>query len=330
MYGPVFLTICGLLNKISCLSVILFLYEFKILNFITYLATVFLVYKLTKNKKLTIVYCFNPLILLEVLVNVHNDIFVLFFALLGTLLLKESEKIKENYLKSEIVFILGLIFFAISALIKYVMILVLPFLILYRLRNEKIIKKLIKAFLYFVVFLGIFVSLYLPYFNNIFEIFEGVISQSGKLKDSIYMIIAMITNQNSNIVSTFYSIGFFVLLYIFIIKVLMQLLRKNDFNSMMKNSYIVLFALIFLGLTNLTSWYLIWLFLPVFWTTGKDVKNLIWLSFLYELTYTIFYFVHSDNTYYQVWILPFIAIVMIFREIIVRLKENNRKLEEND
>ena len=325
VYGPIFLTVCGLLNKLSFSSVSLLLYEFKLLNFIAYLFTIYLVYKLTNKKKLAIVYGFNPLILLEVLVNVHNDIFVLLFALIGILFVKEAEKCREKFVKSEFTFICGLIFLSFSACIKYITILILPFIILYRLRNDNIKNKICLGIAYLFVFFGIFGLTYLPYFDSLLGIFSGAMAQSGKLKDSIYLVIAMLCNGNRNIVSTAYSIGFFVLLYIFIIKILMQILRKNDFKSMMENSYVVLLATIFLGLTNLTSWYLIWLFIPVFWTNGKTLKNLIWIGFLYELTYTIFYLVHSDGTIYQVWILPIIGICMIMRQIVINLKYRNNK-----
>ena len=325
-YGPMFLTICGILSKISCSSTLLFLYEFKILNFITYLLTVYLVYKLTKKKKLTIAFCFNPLILLEVLTNVHNDIFVIFFALLGIVFVREAEKTKNKFMTSELEFICGLLFIAFSALIKYVAILILPFVILYRLRNESLIEKIINGIIYLALFLSVLYLPYIPYFKNFYEIFSGAILQTGKLKDSIYMIISMVTGNNQKIVSYCYSIGFFVLLYIFIIKVLTQIFRKNNFHEAMENSYSILFWLIFIGLTNLTSWYLIWLFIPVFWTNGKKLKNLIYIGFLYELTYTIFYFVNSDASNYQIFILPFIGFMMILRSILSCFKRNNRKV----
>ena len=325
VYGPLFLMICGLLNKISFSSIFIFLYEFKILNYISYLITIYLIYKLTKNKKLTITYCFNPLILLEVLVNCHNDILVLLFLLLGVFFIRESEKIKEKFLKSETEFFCGIVFLAFSASIKYITILILPFLILYKLRNKNFIEKIFIGTAYLLVFFGVFSSLYMPYFDDFWGIFSGVASQSGKLKDSIYMIIAVITKSNSKIVSLVYSTGFFVLLYIYIIRILMQLYRENDFRATMKNCYIVLFGLIFLGLTNLTSWYLIWLFLPVFWTTGKDLKNLIWISFLYEMTYTIFYIFQSDNSKYQIFILPILAVGMILRQFIINMKQSKMR-----
>ncbi len=308
---------------------VLFLYEFKILNFFTYLGTVYLIYKLTKKKKLTLAFCFNPLVLLEILVNVHNDIFVLFFALLGIFLVKEAEKSCEKFIKSEIMFCGGLIALAISSLIKYIAILILPFIILYRVRNKAWLKKITYGLIYLVIFMGVFCLAYIPYFNTIFGIFSGAISQSGKLKDSIYMIVSVLTGNNNKIVSYCYSIGFFVLLYIFIIKVLFQTFKENNFKKAMENCYTLLFWLIFIGLTNLTSWYLVWLFIPVFWTNGKILKNLIWIGFLYELTYTIFYIVHSDSTNYQIWILPFIVFIMVLRNILECFKSNNRKLKEN-
>ena len=91
----------------------------------------------------------------------------------------------------------------------------------------------------------------------------------------------------------------------------------------MENAYLVLFGLIFLGLTNLTSWYLLWLWIPVFWTSGKKLKDLIWIGFLYELTYTMFYITHIDSSRQQVWILPWIAFCMIVRQIGIRLKDEN-------
>ena len=176
VYGPIFLTICGLLSKISFSSLLVFLYEFKILNLIAYLITVYLVYLLTKKKKLTIAYAFNPLVLLEVLVNVHNDIFVLLFAFLGIFFIKEAERCRENFGKSELTFFCGLICLVLSACVKYVAIIILPFVILYRLRNEKIWKKIILGMVYLLVFFGMFGVMYMPYFYNPLNCFTGAIA----------------------------------------------------------------------------------------------------------------------------------------------------------
>ena len=270
VYGPVFLSVCGLLSKISFASVTIFLYEFKILNFITYLATIYLIYVLTKKKKLAVVFAFNPLVILEILVNVHNEIFVIFFALLGILFLKKSDK-------SEVSFFICLALLALSACIKYIIIAILPFIILYKVRNEKLFIKIIKGIIYFLFFIIIFFLLYMPFVENPVRALMGIKEQSGKLKDSIYLVIFFLSNLNLIVLGIAYSIGFYSLLYIFIVRFMVQFLRKNNFITMMKNSYLFLMALIFIGMTNLTSWYLIWLFIPVFWTTGKNIKNMIYI-----------------------------------------------------
>ena len=186
VYGPLFLTICGLLNKISFSSILIFLYEFKFLNFVAYLFTIYLIYKLTHKKKFAVLFAFNPLVLLEVLVNVHNDIFVLLFAFLGILFVKEAEKCRKSFIKSELVFISGIVFFSLSAAIKYITFLIIPFVIIYRLRNEKWLNKIVIGIVYMLVFLAFFFGLYIPYFENPLMAFSGAIAQSGKLKDSIY------------------------------------------------------------------------------------------------------------------------------------------------
>ena len=167
----------------------------------------------------------------------------------------------------------------------------------------------------------------MPYCATIGDVFVGAISQSNKFKDSIYNTVAVFTNKNNKIVSNVYSVGFSVLFYILTVKVLMQTFRENNFKKAMENIYVCLFWTIFIGLTNLTSWYLLWLFIPIFWTNGKILKNFMWIGFLYELTYTIFYFAQSDTSNYQIWILPFIVFVMIIREMLICFKKENRKIK---
>ena len=48
-------------------------------------------------------------------------------------------------------------------------------------------------------------------------------------------------------------------------------------------------------------------------------------GFLYELTYTVFYVVHSDSALYQVYILPLIGIGMIMRELYKEGQKNDQK-----
>lgn len=86
---------------------------------------------------------------------------------------------------------------------------IVPFVILYRLRNEKNWKKVVVGIVYLFVFFGIFWGMYIPYFKNPLDAFCGITAQSGKLKDSIYLMIAMISERDSHIVSICYSVRIF-------------------------------------------------------------------------------------------------------------------------
>ena len=168
---------------------------------------------------------------------------------------------------------------------------------------------------FFILFL-----LYLPWFNTGKEVFSGIFAQQEKGKDSIYSIIQFFTN--NKITSYAYSVSFFVFAYYFMIKIMLQLFRKNNFKIAMENVYFSLMFLIFLLLTNLTSWYISWLFIPFAWIKSKHMKNIMAISFFYELTYGIFFLVHSDRYIYNMWVLPIIAICMAIRYIVIRIKQN--------
>ena len=215
---------------------------------------------------------------------------------------------------------------AISAAIKYIAILILPFLILYYLKDKNLSKKVLYSIIYTIVFLVLVLLMYIPCFNTFKECFSGIFAQQGKAKDSIYLMILVVSNYNNQITSYIYSGVFFVFLYYFVIKILFQTFRENSFKIAMKNIYFVLMFLIFLLLTNVTSWYLIWLFIPFYWIKAKDMRNVMWIGFFYELTYTLFLAVHSDKYIYNMWVLPMIIVMMIIRWWVIKVNDRKVKL----
>lgn len=93
VYGPIWVIITVILNKFSLDSITLLMYIFKIANLIVHLGICYILYKLTKRKKVVIAYAFNPLILLEFMVNAHNDIYMCFFIMLGIYFIKNKNNI---------------------------------------------------------------------------------------------------------------------------------------------------------------------------------------------------------------------------------------------
>jgi hypothetical protein len=81
LYGPVWLLITAIPHYIGAGSIWGTIIAFKAFNAILYIGFAYFVYKVTKSLKNTVFFAFNPLILIEVLLSGHNDIYMMFFAL---------------------------------------------------------------------------------------------------------------------------------------------------------------------------------------------------------------------------------------------------------
>ena len=138
-YGPFWLVLTTPLSLIGMNIFLLTFFLFKFLAAGFYLGSVYLIYKI--NKKInsgweifnTILFALNPLVIIESLVSAHNDIAMVFFALLGVYLYVEKNKL------------LGIFSIFLSAMIKIpTAVLLLPLLInalpfkKYHLNNEKL------------------------------------------------------------------------------------------------------------------------------------------------------------------------------------------------
>ena len=129
----------------------------------------------------------------------------------------------------------------------------------------------------------------------------------------------------NNWISLVNSTMIWLLAYYMIISILLEIFRKQKFSNYMSDVKVILLIIIFGVLTNLTSWYLSWLFIPIFWLKPREIKSILWLQFLYELTYVYLCFTHSDAVKYQVMILPFIFIIMVIRKLIILIIEKRRE-----
>ncbi len=297
VYGPLWVVITFLLNKLSFGSINILLYLFKFSNLFIHLLNCLIIYKLTKKKKFVVIYGFNPLILLEFLVNVHNDIYMIFFVLLALYFLKNKNNL-----------ILSLIMLMCSVLIKHLTILLVPIFILYKFQNQKWFKRIYFLVLYGIAVFFILLGIYLLFFKNVFCIFDILLNQQEKLKDSVYLLIDSFFGIDASRI--IYSIAIVAWVYLYIHIFTKLLLLKNTFRDTMKSIYILYLTFIFGILTNLTSWYLAWLFIPFAYIKANDIKNILWLGFFYELTYIYFAFWHSDSYILGIIVIPTIILGM--------------------
>ena len=313
IYGPIWIIICFIFNKICFGSVTLLMYIFKFLALILHIANCYLIYKITKKKKFVILYGLNPLVLIEFLINTHNDIYLVFFVLMAIYFLKNNKIIW-----------LTLVMLAISIGIKHLTLILVPIFVLYYLQNKKMLKKIGFIVLYAIFFLILIYIMYLPFVDNVLEIYKIINTQQNRMKDSIYLLLAIITNKNMLLVSVVYSIMFFVVGYYYIILCLKLLLRNKNFRETMQSINLLFILLIFGVLTNIASWYLTWIFISIYWIKGKDIKTILWIQFLYELTYVYLYFWHSDSYNYSVIVMPVILFGTILRQLFLKVRENKK------
>lgn len=147
LYGPAWILLSGVPFTLSFGNVLIQVFLFKFLTGIFYILMVFLLYRLTKNFFMVVLFSLNPLVLIEVLVSGHNDVVMMAFALFSFYFLQ-----KKNIFWA-------FVFIFLSIFIKYATIFLLPVFIFVlwkvSVRKEVSWNKIWKysAFFMFLIFL---------------------------------------------------------------------------------------------------------------------------------------------------------------------------------
>lgn len=81
LYGPVWILLTGLPFLVGMQNFVLTLFSFKLTVILFYFATMYLLWKLSKNIFSVLLFALNPLVLIETLASGHNDIVMVFFVL---------------------------------------------------------------------------------------------------------------------------------------------------------------------------------------------------------------------------------------------------------
>lgn len=169
-YGPLSTMLVTLFSYLSFGKIDIAFGIFKVANLLLHLGSCYLVYQITKKRKFLVLYGLNPVILLEGLTDVHNDLWLVFLLLLSLYFAKR----KKNW-------VLTTIGVALATAVKYVAILILPFLVIEVAKKQNLKGRIgvcIKAGILFVV--TIFVC-YLPYVKDS-SVFAGLFLQQRKIQ----------------------------------------------------------------------------------------------------------------------------------------------------
>ncbi len=146
LYGPFWLILTAVPYLLTSWNFIIMIFSFKLLVVFFYFLVLFLIGKITKDNLAVLFFGLNPLVLFETVVSGHNDVVMMFFALLSIYLL--SKRIA-----------LSAASFFLSVMVKFATLFLIPvyiYLFWFKFRQKIIIwgkVYFVSALLMFLIFL---------------------------------------------------------------------------------------------------------------------------------------------------------------------------------
>jgi len=114
LYGPFWILLSSIPYISGFGNFLVSLFLFKFLNILFYLGTLYLIWRVSRNYFSVAVFALNPLVIIETIVSGHNDIVMMFFAVLSLPLLMKKR------------IWVGLLVLILSILIKYATLFLIP------------------------------------------------------------------------------------------------------------------------------------------------------------------------------------------------------------
>lgn len=276
VYGPLWTIICKLVAIFSFGNIDFGIFVFRLINILVHILNCYLIYKISKKKMFSVMYGLNPYMLIEGIMCVHNDVFVICFILFGLYFLLKKKNIKS-----------ALILLAMATAIKYFAILLVPLFVIYHFRKEKVSKRLLKCLEYGTFFCLILLIPYLFYVRDL-NILNGIFTQQGKFAKNFYIIIMeYFTPSNLPTLINKSLLIAFIIVYFFSCLILLFKPNIKFYNEAKKIEYFLI-AFLFLLITNFQPWYIMWLFPLIIWQNSQNIKLIIQLSLVSELSNSVF------------------------------------------
>lgn len=247
-YGPIGIVINAVPSIIGGENLFANLLALKLFFSAFLMGCAYLVYLIVKNRSpqqalaAALFVSWNPFLLFEVSVNGHNDIVMMFVALLGLLF----------FFRGRI--LLGTTVILISALVKYATLLLFPLVLVYAFRslatNREKTRYLVASF---ILGSGIVIISYFPFWEGS-ATFAGCVVW---ITHHLQSFSSLLTNELSNIFTftTAQWTSWFIFLCIFLF--LLVSARKSE-ASLIRASFFSLFFFLLFGVSYFHVWYGIW------------------------------------------------------------------------
>lgn len=130
LYGPVWILLTAVGHYLGGGDVWRTIIAFKLMNAAVYLGFCFMIWRLTKKLTNVIFFAFNPLIVIEILVSGHNDIYMMFFAVIGFICWQKRGLITKT---------VGLLSIFASLLVKGATLVLIPLLFIKKLSWDRLL-----------------------------------------------------------------------------------------------------------------------------------------------------------------------------------------------
>ena len=320
VYGPLWTLICTGLSFLSFGNIDMALFVYKLANLIVHLINCVLLYKITKKNFWVLLYGLNPFILFEALSNTHNDIFIILFILLAMYFAIKKKKL-----------FLAVAFIAMATAIKYMAILILPFLVIYCIREKDLKTRIRYCVIYGIEYIVVIALFYLIYLRD-FQVLSGLFMQQEKYNRSIFFLLYYFSrDKNMGIVTTLRNITFIVFTIYYIYVVVKFLLEKDiKLYKIIQKYHIIIMFFTFIVITNFNAWYIMWLFPTIMYIKPKSVKNIIHLSYASQIANLLGFALFSEDEslgvpYYIIMIILTIGLNMVAEKKTYKIEKQGVK-----
>jgi len=317
VYGPLWNYSAKILVSFSFGNVTIALFAFKIASFLIHIINTCIIYKITKSRKCVLLYGLNPLVLIEFLSNVHNDIYLILFLLLSLYFLKKK---KIFY---------TIILLALSISIKYSTALIVPFILIYCFRKCDVGKKFLLCLTSGIGIIALVVLLYLPYYRDL-SIFTNMLVQGTKYSQSIMAYI--MKNGDINIFRSLTELSIPIFMIIYITMLIILLFKRNiKLSNLIRNYNSIMLVFIFIILTNFQRWYVLWLMPTIIWQSKNMRKFILYLTITAIIPSLDYFRVGFDLYYlgiaYSISML-IMSSVLVFIDILINKYRKSKNQKE--
>jgi len=283
-YGPLVLPIFILAGFLSQLNVLVSLYFLKLVSLVAYGCSVWLLYSILKPLKLNtgyslFLFAFNPFILLELIINAHNDSLLILFSLLAIFALQRQWHTVAvgMALLSTLVKIPGAV----------LLIAILAYLI-----QQRQWKALIYSLIGSLILLGVLKITLLP---NI-EAISSLVNPNSE-ENSIFGVLLRQTKK-FGLYAELKDNGFLrIHSILFAIFCLWRLRMIRDFHSLVKETIYLTLGLVTLYSVQFRPWYITWLIPYAAIAKSEQLRQII---VLFSFTVLTFYAVPNRYLSFQV------------------------------